>query len=64
MLPRMCIAPCSLAVLFLAVADHLLHRTVPALACLWVGHQGGCLWIVPLDVPLDYCAGPPPPQPR
>ncbi len=53
-LPRMCIAPCSLALLFRAVIEHLLHRPVPALGCLWVGHQGSCPWIVPLDVPLDY----------
>ena len=52
--PRMCLTPCSLAVLFLAVIEHLLHRPVPALGCFWVGHQGSCPWIVPLDVPLDY----------
>jgi hypothetical protein len=38
----MCIALLSLVVLFLAVVDHVLHRTVPALACFWVEHQGGC----------------------
>ncbi len=46
--------PFSLAVLFLAVIEHLLHRPVPALGDLWVAHQGGYPWMMPLDVPLDY----------